>query len=182
MPLPADAGSAARIWATRLGLGMAGSLLFSAQPSTAQALRQPHLGALCSNEWLSQCLRLGGGMSGKQQGAYTMPEKPSFHVFDVSLDLIRCLRDLIARVREHDGDLAKQLRRAAASVPLNISEGNRRRGKDRRYLWLVAAGSADEVRSCLLIAAAWGYLEDDYIEEPIELIERILAMLWKLTH
>ena len=111
-----------------------------------------------------------------------MPQKPRFHVFDVSLELICCLRDLIARVRQHDGDLAKQLRRAAASVPMNISEGNRRRGKDRRHLWLVAAGSADEVRSCLLISEAWGYLESGDLEESLELIERLLAMLWRLTH
>ena len=111
-----------------------------------------------------------------------MHQKPSFHVFDVSLELIRCLRDLIARVREHDGDLAKQMRRAAASVPMNISEGNRRRGKDRHHLWHVAAGSADEIRSCLLISEAWGYLDSAEIAEPLGLIERVLAMLWRLTH
>lgn len=110
-----------------------------------------------------------------------MPEKPPFHVFDVSLQLIRCLPELLARVRVRDSDLARQLRRAAASVPQNISEGNRRRGKDRIYLWQVAAGSTDEVRSSLLIAEAWGYLDAEELVEPLELIERLLAMLWRLT-
>ena len=111
-----------------------------------------------------------------------MPKKPPFHVFDVSLELIRSLRELLARVRQSDGDLARQLRRAAASVLQNISEGNRRRGKDRIYLWEVAAGSADETRSSLLSAEAWGYLDAEDIAEPLELIDRILAMLWRLTH
>ena len=115
------------------------------------------------------------------QKTSVLPPKPRFHVFDASLDLIRSLRELIEVVQRRDGDLAKQLRKAAASISLNISEGNRRRGKDRIHLWRMAAGSAAEVRSCLYIAGAWGYLESSAIIEPPELLDRILAMLWRLT-
>jgi len=78
--------------------------------------------------------------------------------------------------------MAKQLRRARTSVPLNIREGNRRRGKDRVYLWNVAAGSADEIVGCLLTAEAAGYVEASAITQSLELADRVLAMLHRLTH
>ena len=67
------------------------------------------------------------------------------------------------------------------SVPINIREGNRRTGKDRPHLWRVAAGSADEVIGCLQIAEAWGYVEAAAIARAIELADRVLAMLYRLT-
>ena len=42
-------------------------------------------------------------------------------------------------------------------------------------LWSVAAGSADEVRTCLLIASAWGYVKPAALDEPLELLDRELA-------
>ena len=85
----------------------------------------------------------------------TMGRKTGFDALDVSLEWIGELRGVIEQIRKHDADLARQLRKAAASVPLNLSEGRQRRGKDRRYHWSVAAGSAAEAQSCLLVAQAW---------------------------
>ena len=56
--------------------------------------------------------------------------------------MIRSLRQAVTRLQTRDGDLAKQLRRAASSVPLNLGEGRRRAGKDRLHLWRIAGGSA----------------------------------------
>ena len=109
------------------------------------------------------------------------PHFYSFQVFNVALELVRSLREVIDAVAKQDGDMAKQLRRARTSVPLNIREGNRRHGKDRRYLWSVAAGSADEIVGCLLTAEAAGYLTMDAIIPSLELADRVLAMLHQLT-
>ena len=109
-------------------------------------------------------------------------QSPRFHALDVALELIGVLRPILSSIEKRDHGLAKQLRNAATSVPLNISEGNRRLGKDRTHLWSIAAGSADEARTCLLIAQAWGYVEQAALEEPLELLDRELAMLWRLTH
>jgi four helix bundle protein len=65
----------------------------------------------------------------------------------VSLKLIASLRPLLPLIARRDRDLEPldQVRRAATSVASNVSEGNRRVGKDRLHLFRVAAGSAAEV-------------------------------------
>ena len=105
-----------------------------------------------------------------------------FHVLAVALELIEQVRTPLAQIQQHDGDLAKQLRRAASSVPLNLSEGNRRVGKDRRHFFRIAAGSADEVRACLRVALAWGYCEHAAVAESLARVDRVLAMTHRLTH
>jgi hypothetical protein len=131
-------------------------------------------------------------MNPTTKGAFAVQR---FHVFDVSLELVRSVRGVIEVVGQQDRALAGQLRRAAASVPANIAEGNRRAGRDRRHLWRVAAGSADEVCAhlrrvaagsadevCahLRVAEAWGYVGGREVAEVLALADRVLAMLWRL--
>jgi four helix bundle protein len=105
-----------------------------------------------------------------------------FDAFDVALEMIRHLRQPLAAITRRDPSLAQQLQRAAASVPLNLSEGRRRHGRDRIHLWRVAAGSADEVVAGLRVAEAWGHVDATSIAPALNLCDRILAMLWRLTH
>ena len=74
------------------------------------------------------------------------------------------------------------MRRGAKSVPENIREGNRRLKKDRIYHFSVAAGSASEIQGALDTAVAWGYVTEAAVAEAKALIDRELAMLWRLTH
>ncbi len=104
-----------------------------------------------------------------------------FDAFEITLQLIRSLRDLLANLERRDPPLAVQMKKAAASVALNLREGRRRVGKDRTHLWRVAAGSADEVQAALLVAEAFGYLEATALVRPLELVDRVLAMLWRMT-
>lgn len=56
--------------------------------------------------------------------------------------------------------LADQLRRASYSIPLNIAEGNSRKGtRDYRRFLDIAWGSLAEVQTALVIARDVGYLE-----------------------
>jgi four helix bundle protein len=105
-----------------------------------------------------------------------------FDAFDVALEMIRQLREPLTAITERDPALAQQLRRAAASVPLNLSEGRRRNGRDRIHLWRVAAGSAGEVAASLRVAEAWGHVEAASIAAALGSCDRVLAMLWRLTH
>ena len=105
----------------------------------------------------------------------------AFVAFDVAVELVGSVREVIGRVGQRDPDLARQIRRAASSVALNVAEGNRRAGRDRRYAFRVAAGSADEVRAALRVAEAWGYLDGASIAAPLALADRVCALLWRLT-
>ncbi|MCA1684118.1 MAG: four helix bundle protein [Actinobacteria bacterium] len=99
----------------------------------------------------------------------------------VSKQLIPVLRPLIEQVARHDRGLAKQLRAAAASVPLNIAEGEGRRGGDARYHFSVAHGSAGETATALDVAVGFGYLDAASLAAPLALLDRVRAMTYKLA-
>lgn len=105
----------------------------------------------------------------------------AFEAFEVSLQMIRAIGAPLEVLERRDPSLALQMRRAAASVSLNLAEGERRRGKDRIHLWRIAAGSAAEVRASLRVAEAFGYLEAPQAEVALGLCDRVLRMLWGLT-
>ena len=106
----------------------------------------------------------------------------SFDVERVSHELIVALRPLLPRIQRRDRALAIQLTRAASSISLNVSEGNYSDPGNRRARFFSAAGSANETRSALRVAAAWGYISDADVRTPLKLLDRVLAMLWKLSH
>jgi four helix bundle protein len=82
-----------------------------------------------------------------------------FRVYQLMITLLRMLRALIARIEKHDRDLGNQLRRAAASVALNLGEGSGSQGGNRLLRFRTALGSAREVEACLDVAEALGYVE-----------------------
>jgi four helix bundle protein len=52
---------------------------------------------------------------------------------------------------------------------------------DRIHFFRVASGSAQETRTHLHLALAWGWVDDPQIEPALALLDQELAMLWKLT-
>ncbi len=105
----------------------------------------------------------------------------AFDAYDRSIQLLGTLASLIKKLASCDPDLTKQLRRAAQSVSLNISEANQRCGKDRRHLFRIALGSAAEVASCLDIAVALEYLGEPQVAPARELLDRVRAMTYRLA-
>ena len=105
-----------------------------------------------------------------------------FDAFNISLDVVRSVRSVITMIKTEDPDLARQLKKAVTSVPLNLNEGRRRTGRDRLYLWRVAAGSADEARACLLVAEAWGYVRKESCERIVARYDHVVGSLWKLVN
>jgi four helix bundle protein len=75
----------------------------------------------------------------------------SFQAFDIAIDLVRSLREPLARIATRDADLEKQLRRAASSVALNLGEARRRFGRDRSHLFRVAGDRSATLRSILYL-------------------------------
>ncbi len=80
-------------------------------------------------------------------------------IYETAIEVIERLRPVVTQIEAHDRDLARQLRRAASSVVLNISEGSGSRGGTRRERYHNALGSARETAACLDVAAALGYVE-----------------------
>ena len=105
-----------------------------------------------------------------------------FEVYEVSKEAVRELRPLLKTVQEHDRDLARQMRRASSSTILNIAEGWRRLGRDRRQHYVIAAGSNAEVRAALDVCDALGYLDSESFAAVDALLDRVSAMLYRLTH
>lgn len=92
------------------------------------------------------------------------------------------MRPVVARIRRHDMKVAQQIVAAASSIAANLAEGNGRHGRDRLHFFRIAAGSAQETRAHLRVALAWGWLRKEDTAGPLALIDRELAMLWRLVH
>ena len=80
-------------------------------------------------------------------------------IYDAMIEVLGMLRGELARVERFDNDLARQLRRSAASVALNISEGSGSSGGVRTQRYRTALGSARETNACLDVAIALGYID-----------------------
>jgi four helix bundle protein len=103
-----------------------------------------------------------------------------FIAYEVSLEVVTSLRSVVPKIERHDRDLADQLKRAASSVVLNLSEGQRLTKGNKPKHYSIAHGSANEVKAALQTAIAWGWIEN--ASEPLEKLDRLLALLWRLTH
>ena len=80
-------------------------------------------------------------------------------IYETMIEVLRGLTPVTAVIETHDRDLARQLRRAASSVALNISEGSGSSAGTRRERYRNALGSARETGACLDVALACGYIE-----------------------
>ena len=113
----------------------------------------------------------------------TQPEAlVKFHALRISLHLIRLLRPLVTKIRQSNPNLADQIVDAASSTPANLAEGRRRIGRDRIQRFRIADGSADEVKTHLLTALAWGWLDEEECAVALACSDELLAITWKLTH
>jgi four helix bundle protein len=71
--------------------------------------------------------------------------------------------------------LVSQMRRAAVSIPANIAEGFKRRGRpDKARFMNVAQGSLEELRYYFILASDLGFLKDRE-RESIDEIGRMLG-------
>lgn len=75
--------------------------------------------------------------------------------------------------------LSLQMRRAAVSIPANIAEGFRRRGKaDKARFLNIAEGSVEECRYFLILAKDLGYGDS---QKPTAMLEEVSRLLGAYT-
>jgi four helix bundle protein len=104
------------------------------------------------------------------------------------LDVYRCSIEFVAIATEIGGsvprgyaELRDQLRRAALSVPLNITEGAGRASEaDGARHFAIARGSAMECAAVLDVVRALGALQEERYRQAVELLARVVATLTKL--
>ncbi len=71
--------------------------------------------------------------------------------------------------------LVPQLRRAVISVPANIAEGFKKKGKPDKVRYLnIAQGSLEEVRYYLILAADLGYGNSENLINELDIVSKML--------
>ena len=80
-------------------------------------------------------------------------------IYDVALEMANGAAVVAEQIERRDCDLARQMRRATASVALNLAEGAGCTAGHKRQRYQTALGSAREVRACVDVARAMRYIE-----------------------
>jgi four helix bundle protein len=94
--------------------------------------------------------------------------------------LITRLAPYLDRIEKHDRDLARQGRRASASIALNAREGDGCRGGTRRARHSDASGSAQELGAVLDVGEALRWiLVDAETKDLLDKVQRTLSKLAK---
>ena len=101
-------------------------------------------------------------------------------VYRLAIEVVGDVGQVLPALGAWDRDLVSQMRRAVASVPLNLAAGLRRLGRDREHLLGVALGSAAEVRAILDVAAAAGTLGAAAHAALDAKLDRVCAMTYRL--
>jgi len=100
-------------------------------------------------------------------------------IYSVVLEVLKELQPALRRIEANDRDLARQLRRASASIALNLAEGMYSRGRNRNARYHTALGSARETLSCLEVAAVFGYVQED--KQLWDQLDRVVGTLVRLV-
>ena len=97
-------------------------------------------------------------------------------IYNVMIRVVREMRPVLVRIEGKDRDLARQMRRALASMVLNTGEGSGSSGGTRRERYRNALGSARETQAGLDVAVALGYVEPMASD-----LELVMNTLYKLS-
>ena len=100
-------------------------------------------------------------------------------VWRKSIELVIEIYKLVKMLpKEETYALSDQMRRAAVSIPSNISEGNGRES-DREFLrfLLIAQGSNAEIETQLIICEELGYISNERLQIAFQLNDEVAKML-----
>lgn len=101
-------------------------------------------------------------------------------VYRCSIEFLGMAAPLSENIPKGYASLGDQLRRASASIPLNIAEGTGKFDKDARRFYAIARGSALECAATLDVFKSLGMVSSDAYEKAQTLLDRIVAMLTKM--
>ena len=101
-------------------------------------------------------------------------------IYDDMLDAIETIATLVKAIEAHDRDLGNQLKRAAASVALNLAEGSGSTGGNRMARYRTALGSARETIACLQVAERFRYIPR-IPDAVVSKMNRVIGTLVRVT-
>ena len=103
-------------------------------------------------------------------------------VYQLALDLAQMTWGIVDTLpMDKCHDIARQLRRAAVSVPSNISEGYGRRSKaDYSRFLSISAASNREIHTQLTLLVRFKLKRKEEVQEALDLSVRVGQMLTKL--
>ena len=101
-------------------------------------------------------------------------------IYLVALAMVESVYALSRKVQRWDPDLARQMRKASSSVPLNMAEGWHARAGNRVARFDTAIQEARETSSCLDVSGAVGFLSETEVAVDLDRLDHIVATLWKL--
>jgi four helix bundle protein len=103
-------------------------------------------------------------------------------IYTLALEMVASVYRLADEVKRRDRDLASQMRRAAASVVLNLAEGMYSQGGRKVSRYFDSMGSARETVACLDICVATRQLTQARVDPDLERLDRIIGGLYRLCH
>jgi four helix bundle protein len=109
-----------------------------------------------------------------------LEDNMDLHIYSTILETVAMLRTEMELIGRRDPDLERQLRKAAASMALNTSEGAYSRGRNAQLRFHTALGSARETLACVEVGVALGYMPK-VREVLVVRMRQILGTLTKLT-
>ena len=103
-------------------------------------------------------------------------------VWQLSMDLVDAVFAQTLTMPRVEFDLRRQIRRAVVSIPSNIAEGWRRKGRRQAYQnhVSIAMGSHGELATELEVCFRNGFLKREGSVKALELMRRVEPMLDRL--
>src|SRR6185503_19971564 len=99
-------------------------------------------------------------------------------IYPFIIETLKLIAPLLREIARHDPDLARQGRRAGASIARNTAERHGNSGGNVRFR--TALGSTHEVVGCIDVAEPFGYV--DAVDAEIRArLDRIAATLYRLA-
>ncbi len=98
------------------------------------------------------------------------------------MDLVDQIYKTTRRIPSTEFELRRQMRRAAVSIPSNVAEGFRRKGRRQAYQnhVSIAMGSHGELETELEVALRNGFLDRGDCKQVVSLLDRVGGMLYRL--
>jgi four helix bundle protein len=102
-------------------------------------------------------------------------------IYAVVIEMVAGVGRVAEEIERRVPDLARQLRRAAASVALNTAEGMGNTAGHKRQRYQTALGSAREVKACVDVARAMRYV-GEIDAGTLDQMDHVIATLVRLVH